>query len=62
MQAVSKVGVHLFDGLNDRLFKVLVQFLAHKRDLHRDGADTTVVNDLGFSVIHLMPTRDSVTL
>jgi hypothetical protein len=30
MQAISKVRVHLLDGLDDRVFEVLVQFLAHQ--------------------------------
>jgi hypothetical protein len=31
MQAVSTEGVHLFDSIDDRIFKVLVQFLVQTR-------------------------------
>jgi hypothetical protein len=36
MEAISEVRVYLLHGLDDRIFEMLIQFLAHERKWGRN--------------------------
>ena len=55
MQAIPEVAVDLFDGLDDRILEMLVQFLANQGDRRRNGANAVVVDDLGLGNIDIVP-------